>query len=758
MPRAAARDRTTPRRPAKARVSKENRQGLAFLLSALAAPFAGASLIGVGLLDIVWAALLGALAAYLGSMAKRGPLLVASMVAVLASRSVTAGIFAGLAIVFAALSTRHLRRRAFFARGLAGGCLAISVLATGAAAPGWVTIVDTLAVGGTIVASGYRGSDRLVRRNLRWFTAGAIAFAAVASAGALAGAAAGAHKIDVGTVELEAGLASARAGDPVGTATHLQQATTALHRARQYITRLGALGRVVPVTAQHVNALSSILDHVDDAAVQATTTAQATDMQDLTVHAGLLDVEELAKLQNPFRRLASSLHQLVVDVHERERSPLLPPLKKRLTTFGDQAERAEREASVAAEGTRQMPGFLGLGGAKHYLVLFTSPSEARGRFGFPASFAEVTMDDGRFLLGEHGSTSAFLSKATVDQSTLDIGGDQLRPYLTFGATRQILSVTVPPDFPTVAKVAGALWAASGRRPVDGVLRFDPAALAAVMSFTGPVRVPSVPEPLTAANVEQYLVYGQYVQFPDEVAPRREVLQQVSDTTFERLVTANLPSPRRLVDAFAPLVRAQHLQITSFHRGPADLFRRVRTDGRFTAPAQDGLMIANINNTANKIDAFLTRSVTYQGHVEDGRVQGSVTISLTNHAPGKDLPLYVIGSATKPPLPKGTNRTTLLVYTAVPGDRVLVDGAVARATPALRTGHWWLHEVALDLAPGQMRTVRVEVDGMLPDPEGSYQLQLLPGGGATPDEYHVDVTAGDRTVRFDGRVPTPTDLG
>ena len=170
------------------------------------------------------------------------------------------------------------------------------------------------------------------------------------------------------------------------------------------------------------------------------------------------------------------------------------------------------------------------------------------------------------------------------------------------------------------------------------------------------------------------------------------------------------------------------------------------------------MVTNINNTANKIDAFLTKAVTYDAHVEGGHLTGGVTVSLTNHAPAQGLPLYVIGSATKPPLPKGTNRTTLLVYTAVHGDRVLVDGRPAAATAALRTGGWWVHEITVDLAPGATHSVRVELDGMLPHPDDPYQVRLQPGGAVTPDEYHVAVTVGDRRAEVRGRVPILTDVG
>ena len=513
----------------------------------------------------------------------------------------------------------------------------------------------------------------------------------------------------------------------------------------------------MPFTAQHVDALSSVLGQVRNAASQAAGTAEATNMDDLTVQSGRIDVDEIAQLENPFRRLSTTLERLVQDVDHRVDAPLVPAFKRRLVTLGDQARRAQREAFLGAEGAHDMPRLLGSRAPKHYLVLFTSPSEARGRLGFPASFAEVTMDRGRLLLGEHGSTSALLDHVDPSKADVDQSDPLLQPYLTYGTFRQFLSVTVPPDFPTVATVAAQLWRSTGREPVDGVLRFDPAALAALMAYTGPVKIATVPQPLTSANLEQFLVFGQYVQFPNDVAPRREALQDVSDATFERLEVGQLPQPRTLIQAFAPLVHAGHLDVAAFDRSSARLLDQADVDGTFNPPADDGVMVANVNTTANKIDSFLTKAVTYEGDVAHGRLKGAVSVALTNHAPSSHLPFYVIGSATTPPLPKGTNRMTLFVYTAVAGDQVLIDGQAVPAPPALLTGGWWLHQVSIDLPPGSTRTVRIPLDGPLPDAHGPYRLRLEPGGGALPETYSVRVTADGRRVAYEGAVPTGTVL-
>ena len=474
--------RSKSRRP---RVSGEHRQGVAVLVSAVVAPLVSAAPVGVTALDVVWCAALAALAAYLGSMAKRGPLIIAALVALLAARSADAGAFAIIAVAAASLSTRHLQRRAFFARGIAGGAAAISVLATGATQPASLTLVAGFAVTAAVVTSGYKTCDRHTRRRLRWGAFGALVFMLVASGLALVGALGSTRNIDAGTVQLELGLSSARQGDIAGTGVHLQLAQAELHRAQSNVERWGRLGQVVPFTAQHVDALASVLGQVQSAALQAIGTAQATNMENLTIQTGRIDVDEIAQLENPFRRLSNTLSSLTAEVGRRVHAPLVPAFKRRLVTLGNQAARAQHEAFLGAEGARDVPQLLGRAAPQRYLVLFTSPSEARGRFGFPASFAEVTIDHGRLLLGEHGSTSAFLEHVDPTKADVDPSGELLRPYLTYGTLRQFLSVTVPPDFPTVATVAAQLWKSTGRAPVDGVLRFDPAALAGLVGLHRP---------------------------------------------------------------------------------------------------------------------------------------------------------------------------------------------------------------------------------------------------------------------------------
>ncbi|HJR26892.1 MAG TPA: DUF4012 domain-containing protein, partial [Acidimicrobiales bacterium] len=737
--------------------SKGRRQASALVLSAVVAPLAGASPVGVGYLDVLWSVAIATVTAYVGSTAKRGPLLFGSLIAVVSSRSLFGVSVAIVSVVLGALSTRNLRRRAFFARAAAAGLMAASLLSSGRELPLWWTVGAVVAAGGPILVSGYRNAPTHLQRRMWWVGTAVAIFVVGATGLAALGAATSARHLDRGTVALQAGLSAARLGDATGAVGQLAVAEAELGRAASSMQRWGAPGRLVPITGQHVAALSDVLDGVAQVADQAAGAAAVVAANDLSVQTGRIDLRAVEALAGPLRRLALRLEEVLEDARRSANDPLVPPVKDRVRRFEEQAARAWRDAAIGAEAAATMPQLLGGDGPSRILVLFTSPAEARGRFGFPGSFAELVFTDGRVALREHGTTSAVFARLRPDQAAFDIRDPGLAPYVAYGPTQTLLSATIPPDFRTVARLSAELWRQSGREPVDGVVRMDPRSLAALLAFTGPLDLPDVAGQLDARNLEEYLVFDQYVEFDNRVAPRREVLDLAGEITMRRLQTADLPPPRQLVDVFQPLVEQGRFEVVAFDERAGAFLDAIGLSGAFDPPPGDGLAVTNVNVTGNKIDAFLTRSVRYEAQISDGRLEGTVSVELRNGAPADDLPLYVIGSATRPPLPLGTNRTTLVVYTSRPATRVLVDGVSTAFRSDLSDGRW-VQQLVVELPPGATKQVDLTIEG---DWSGPYELRIEPGGAVRADQYSVEVRPdgprSEKTVTFSGRVNTPTVL-
>ena len=701
-------------------------------------------------IDRLWSAAIAASLARLAAGSRPGPLVVACSFAV-ASAPGPGPALAGLAGLAAAVGSTYVPGRlARATRGLGGGSAAVSLLLASSHDRGPVpATLAWLVVAGPVLASAVRHAVPAQRR--RAAVGAAAVFSVLAGCCVLAGAGAvlARRQIDRGIDAFDRGTAAARAGDIAGARHQLDLASAAMDRAGDAASTWGFAARMVPGVAQNVRAVASVAHASGAAAGLAGTAAGLADGEALVVRGGVVDLRAVAALAGPLHRVAAGLASTASAIDGADRSPLLPPLRARLDALAPQVTRALDNARLGAAAAATVPRLLGADGPRRYLVLFTSPSEARGRFGFPGAYAVLDADAGRLTVEVTEPISRLQGNVPASQEHMPLTDPLVAPYVAFGVTRNWRNVTIPPDFPVVARLAGELWRQTGTGPLDGVLRFDTDALAALVALSGPVPVTGRTAPLTAADLAHYLDVEQYQQFGDSgTAARQEALQGVAGTVFRQLLAAGIPGPRGLSAALGPSVAAGHLQVSAFDPVSQAFLDLAGTTGRFEPTRTgDALAVAGVNGAASKIDAFLHRRIDYRATVaRDGTIRATATIQLVNSAPARGLPAYVIGNALGPAGPPlGTNRTIAVIWSALPVASVTLDGAPAGVSSA-KTPNWWVHTVSIDIPAGSTATLVVRLAGPAAAP-GPYSLAVLPGGAATPDDLAVTVTdhRGHRVV-------------
>jgi hypothetical protein len=709
---------------------------------------------GLDIVDEVWSGLLAGAGALVGSYARRGPLLVAGCFAALLAPDGWALVPAAVAILLAAASTADLARPTPFLRGISAGAAVISQLvashqdrAVVFVAAGW------LLVAGPILVSGLRRAPEPIRNRMVSAAFVLASLVVLAAAAAAIGTAAARADVDRGVTALRAGMAATRDGDLEEAQAQLTSASEALESAASTIRTWGFAGQAVPGASQNVRALEAVLGDVHDAATRASEVAGVTDVEALSPNGGFLDLGLVESLLQPMVRLTASLDVASDGIAALDHEPLLPPIRDRLDELTPELDRALSEARTGSNAALVVPHMLGRGEPTRYLLLFTSPTEARGRFGFPAVYGTMTVDNGTFDL-ELAESIGELQEgdAAADQSAMPLTDELVGPYIDYGATRNWRSVTVPPDFPTVGTLARELWRQTGTGEIDGVLRVDTTALAAFVEITGPVAVTGRAEPLAADEVTRYLDFEQYVQFGDEGAEQRqEALEELARTVFDRLLEVDMPGPRALADLFGPLTDQGRLQLITFEEASMRFLDSIGITGRFEAPeTPDAIAFGAVNLGGNKIDAFLEREVDYRATVaDDGTLAATLTMTLHNTAPASGLPSYVIGSAIDEGAPPpGTNRTTQLVWSALGVTGVEIDGEPAPVS-SNPTGGWWVHGITLDIPPGATRVITLTLAGA-PAETGRYRLQLIPGHPVVPDQVTV-------TVERDGDEGAPRQI-
>ncbi len=514
--------------------------------------------------------------------------------------------------------------------------------------------------------------------------------------------------------------------------------------------------RLLPVVAQHHAGVARLAAGAARLSNDLAVVLTRIDPDALSVSGGRLDMASLRDLAEPAARLEHSLGEFDELLSSVESPWLVDPLQDALADLDAEVERSHEAAVNLQALADELPDLLGASGPRRYFVGFITPAEARGLGGFMGNYAELTAVDGTVTMTAFGRLLD-LEQAAPDPAAwkLDLPAEFSSRYGDFGfaepdggVSPSIWSnVTMSPDLPSVARVISQLYPQSGGSPIDGVIMLDPSAMAALMELTGPIEIPTRTTPLTSADAEDYIVRGQY-----EVAShgdRVDGLEVLARGVMDRLLGTDLPGPWRLSRLMGPVLARNGLMLWSTHPSEEAMFETVGVSGSLPDLAgRDGISVVVNNASANKIDAYLQRSVKYRVSVDPDRgvFKATASVALHNTAPDAGLADYVIGNTTKDPI--GSNRTYLSLYSAFPVAAARLDG-VPMALEVTTERGWTVSSAFVVIPPGSTRTVEVEVFGAVGP--GGYRLVWRP-------QPSVLATAADVAIFGPGGVELSSWVG
>lgn len=585
-----------------------------------------------------------------------------------------------------------------------------------------------------IVVAGTRRTSRPQRRiiaRIALATCGLAAFAVVAFA--LAAQASRSALLD-GNRLARAGLSALNDGDTTAAATELEAAAAAFRSADDTLSAPWVQPvRLLPVVAQHRNAVEDLSSVAADALENAAVALRQIDPETVRVIDGHIDLEAVRALEQPF----SALHDAIADLDHvvgRHRSSwLVRPAQRELGELQRELEQNRFRAENARLAVQIAPRMLGADAPRTYFVAFTTPAEARGVSGFMGNWAELTIDDGTIEMTRFGRSSDLTFGGDATTRRLDGPDELLAHWGRFGLATgpagttdlQVwTNLTMVPDFPTFAQAVQQLSPQSDGPTVDGVFLLDPQAIAALLRFTGPITIDGVDQPISADNAANFILRDQYLL--DDNDERVDLLDSIARAAVDGLLSSALPPPADLANVFAPLAAEGRFLAWSSVGDEQELLRRVRLDGTFPQlDGADGVSVTVDNAGPNKIDAYLDLDVDYV--VADN----VVTVTLTNGAPRDGLPAYVIGNGSDRPL--GTNRMWLSVYTGRPMSAVTINGTPSSMQTTAVFG-WNVASRFIDIPPGSTVVVRLTVDGRVANPTAPIVRRVQPL--VNPTDYAI----------------------
>jgi hypothetical protein len=730
-------------------------------VSAVAAMFAGCSPTGEPVPDALLCGAAAALVTWLGASAVWWALIAASGGALAASFggpvvwSALAAVAVAAAVVVAYVGVSLAPVRAAIA------AITVQVVFRFEFSPFFLSSAIIAAVLLLLIAvTGLLRRQRFVRHRVLWGALGVAVFVVLAGAGLAVAAAGNRDAASAGYVAMLDGLEYMQKGDVPGATDSLWTATDELSEAAE---GLGGIltqpARLVPVLAQHRSVGVELLGRAADAAESAALTLRAVDLDQLRIENGVIDLVALEALTAPLADLDTTVAELEQTIADAESPWLVAPVRSRLDTAAARAEQVGRQSTALSATAQVGPQMLGADGTRRYFLAFVNSSEARGHSGLMGNWSELTLRNGRMQVTRSGRTAQLQRAITADPPVIiDAPSEFFVRYGPYGANGSgegvhpdlWSNVTMPPDMPTVGNVMTQLYEVWSGYPIDGAFVFDPAGIAALLELTGSISVPELDQRLTARNVEQFLLVGQY-EF--EESEREDFLESITDAVVDQVLSSTLPAPQVLATTLADPALTGHISGFAVRPEEQQLFQLVGMDASMprlfdNAWNGDGVAVVNDNANPNKIDSFLQRSISYRATVDEasGSVEATLQVTLTNDAPSTGYADYVIGNRAG--LPRGSNRTLLTVYSPHDIVEYRLDGRAVDLVTQRELG-WNATPFFIEVLPGASRVVEVVFAGEVAP--GQYRLAYRPQPLPRPDRVSIEVvtTSGRRVASHDG---------
>jgi len=698
----------------------------------------------IPVVDAVYVAAAGATLALAGSRSRRTSWLFSSLLVIWLAPTAQLRLVSAAAVGIAVWSLTTRRHR--WAGALIGAVLAVVSTRLGSGPFHGATSIAALAAATPMLFSAGRRLPGSRLRALSGAVSALLAAAALATMAVVAAAILAVGDVTAAIDHAAAGFRNAADGDQEAAADRMDDSRRAFEQAQAKIGGIWAApARLVPVVGQHVRAVQVAASEGVSLTATAAETTRAVDIDDVRIEQAAVDLALLDTLAPVLDRAEDALVRAEARLSDAASPWLLPPVAERLEQLTTELDDALPTARTATLAVRALPEMLGRGGPVHWLVLVTTPAEARGLGGLVGNFLVVEADEGRVEIvaaGRNEDLNRLLVEADV---TLGGPGQYRDRWARYTPEVLFQDVTLSPDLPSVAAVAADLYEQATGLPIDGVVTCDPFVVEAVLDLTGPVQSGDLR--LTSDDVVDFLLRDQYARFADDDIARVLTLGGLIAGSFDAFTAGGLPGPRGLAAAVGPLVEQDRLGY--WWRGGGDPADLADATGFTTAfPRADGgdlLGLLHQNAGQNKIDVYLERTLDYDLVIDDGRAVADVVATFTNTAPPSGLPDAVIGSNDQGLAP-GTNLALVHLHTALDLVSVSVDG-VHRAVGREAAFDHEVITTQIEIAAGATVVVAYTLTGRLAG--GDYRLALAHQPLVNDDRVRAVVTIdGVRHVLVD----------
>ncbi|HEY9311544.1 DUF4012 domain-containing protein [Williamsia sp.] len=444
----------------------------------------------------------------------------------------------------------------------------------------------------------------------------------------------------------------------------------------------------IPWLGDPLKSVQEMTESVDSLATDVLApTAELADVispDNLRTEDSAINTAALAQAQPQLAVIADRAEEIQVDVEGTDGSWLGTVSDARTDLLGQLTESSRfiRGTDTAA---RLLPPMLGNNGERNYFFGFQTPAESRATGGLLGGFGVVSAVDGRVDVADLGANNELDPPA----NPVDFGEEFNYNYGINRPYTDSRNSNISAHFPYAAQIWMSMWEQQSGTQLDGAVAIDPIALSYLLDAAGPITMGDG-QKVTSDNVVELTLSTSYQQFADNNVARKAYLQEIASKAITKL-TALHGNTAKVLEALGRSVHEQRIMVYSNDAAEQQLLSDagLAHEVEETAAPYANVVVGNLSG--NKIDYYLTRSITYQaGSCDSDQRASTVEAQLTNTLSDLSLPPYVIGNLGNPQLnlPNGTNYASVTLYATAGAtiDAVTVDGQAALFSTGTELGH------------------------------------------------------------------------
>jgi hypothetical protein len=294
---------------------------------------------------------------------------------------------------------------------------------------------------------------------------------------------------------------------------------------------------------------------------------------------------------------------------------------------------------VGLQAATVAPELLGANGQRTYLILAQNQDELRPTGGFISGAGTVTIEQAQIV------EVNFLDAYRVDDYLNKPYPDPPTPLFDYMGSEIWLfrDANWSPDFPTSARQAAYSYEyGQDAPPVDGVIALNQRAVELLLDGLDKVHVPGVNEPVTSANVRQFM---QEAWNPDEssstgewILNRKEFIGQLAFAILERIeVDPHSVSWMQVAKGLYQALNERHLLIFVQDVETERALAQVGWDGSLREISGDYLMVVDANVGFGKVNPLIRKRMEQRVTLNaDGTASSELTLTYTHRGQKENI--------------------------------------------------------------------------------------------------------------------------